>query len=112
MCEAKKYHKTSNTRIDSCMKRAMNTLSNLLESSPFSIIACCCGHGKYPMSIVIGFDDGEIHPYPFELFTGRLIRRRRKFYKRDKQGYYYIPETVLPTKHNFRLKKERKSDNK
>lgn len=26
--------------------------------------------------------------------SSEIIKRKRKFYKKDKQGYYYIPETV------------------
>ena len=30
----------------------------------------------------------------FELFSGKLINRKKRFYKKDKEGYYYIPEVL------------------
>jgi len=30
----------------------------------------------------------------YELISGKEIPRKRNFYKKDKEGYYYIPETV------------------
>jgi hypothetical protein len=52
-------------------------------------LACCCGHGRYPMSIVIR-RYGVIE----ELISGKHIPRAKKFYKKDDEGYYYIPETI------------------
>jgi hypothetical protein len=52
------------------------------------IVACCCGHKRYPMSIIIKTDDGQ----GIDIVSDTLIPRKRNFYKRDKKGYYYIPE--------------------
>lgn len=56
----------------------------------YKILACCCGHNKYPMSIVLGI--GEDMRY--DLVSGKYIPRKQKFYKKDKQGYYFIPEAI------------------
>ena len=96
MCKVTKYH-SCNVRIDKCMKPIIKWLKN--KHIP---IACCCGHLKYPMSIIIkeGERDGLKNKIVFrEVFSQIVISRTRKFYKRDKQGYYYIPEMILPTKH-------------
>jgi hypothetical protein len=61
------------------------------QHTKYKVISSCCGHKKYPMTIVIqlrGFDTN------IELLSNKLIHRKRNFYKRDKQGYYYIPEVV------------------
>jgi hypothetical protein len=87
MCKLKKYKNTSNTRIDKCMK---NFISFLRKSCGVKVIACCCGHRKYPMTIVARFNN-EFVPY-VEIVSGTSIPRKRNFYKKDKQGYYYIPE--------------------
>jgi hypothetical protein len=55
----------------------------------YEIVACCCGHGKYEMSIVI--KDIFTNKY-YDLVSGAEISRHAKFYKRDSEGYYYIPE--------------------
>lgn len=74
-------------RVDKCM------VKNIKEINKKGIVTlgCCCGHGKYPMTIVYkAKDSGKI----FDLISGKRILRKRRFYIRDKQGYYYIPETL------------------
>jgi hypothetical protein len=66
------------------MRRLIKYL-NVFSEKP---IACCCGHGKYPMTIVARLKYFGV----VELLSGTSIPRKKKFYKRDKQGYYYIPE--------------------
>ena len=85
MCQKTNF-KRCPSEIDKCMENAIHILNNRFH---INIIACCCGHGKYPMTIVIEDDLGI-----YELFSGEDIPRKRKFYKRDKKGYYYIPETI------------------
>lgn len=63
------------------------------------ILACCCGHGKYNMSLIIK----EYHPNGksfliWDWCSGKYIPRAKKFYKKDKQGYYFIPETLAVNK--------------
>ena len=87
MCKVKKYHGTSNTRIDECMVKVVNLIDTC---SRFKVIACCCGHGKYNQSIILKTINGNA----FDLVSNTIIPRKRNIYKRDKQGYYYIPEVV------------------
>ena len=96
MCELNPKNK--GRRIDSCMIKLCQSLSYHLDKN-LEIVACCCGHGKYPMSLIIKhkinnrlFDMGIV--YPLEIFSRTLIKRKKRFYKRDKQGYYYIPEVL------------------
>lgn len=83
MCEAKRYKKIPNPRIDKCMKEFMISLNNL----EIKTVSCCCGHRKYPMTIIAKIGDEF-----FELVSGKMIDRTRNFYKRDKEGFYFIPE--------------------
>lgn len=81
-------------RIDPCMKR----LIDFINTHPnIETIASCCGHGKYNMTIVIkektGMDGKWIWKTK-ELLSEMEISRKRRFYIKDKQGYYYIPETL------------------
>ena len=89
MCKLKKYHGTSNTRVDKCLRTFIQRLKLHLEKEN-KIVACCCGHKKYPLSIIIE-DKYKNH---YDLFSGKLILRKRNFYKRDQEGYYYIPEVL------------------
>ena len=89
MCRKRDYHKTSNTQIDICMRPLIKFLQE-----EWKTVACCCGHGRYPITVVVETGhDGENYLYE-ELFTGIQILRTRRFYKKDEQGYYYIPETL------------------
>ena len=80
-----KKQKGLHNRIDKCMVNLIKVLKNF----GFDIRACCCGHYKYNMSIVCY--DHVFNEY-FELLSLKDIPRTRNFYKKDKQGYYYIPE--------------------
>lgn len=74
-------------RIDPCMKN----LIEWLNGSGYKTVASCCGHGKYPMTIVIDMN-GII--YQEVLSSAIFTRPKTKFYKKDKQGVYYIPEVI------------------
>ena len=84
MCKKANY-KIPNPRIDKCMRKLIKYLNSLNVKTK----SCCCGHGKYPMTIVI---ETPLSKKPFEVLHKIHIPRKRKFYKRDKDGYYYIPE--------------------
>lgn len=86
MCELKRYHNTSNTQIDKCMRKLINFIDE--NSNMIKVIACCCGHRKYPMTIIVKHNDGKI----YDLMSDIEIPRTRRFYKKDSEGYYYIPE--------------------
>lgn len=86
MCEVNIMY--GDQRIDPCMRKVIENLDRF----GIRTLACCCGHGKYPMTIVIGIGFG--FKIPLEIFSNKQIPRKRRFYKRDKQGIYYIPEVV------------------
>lgn len=78
-------------RVDSCLRHGIETIyRNGLET-----VACCCGHGRYPITIICRDRLGDRY---FELFSGRVIRRTRNFYVMDSDGFYYVPETITPKK--------------
>lgn len=85
MCKKTNY-KSSNTHIDKCIR----SLVNFLSGNHWLTVASCCGHGKYPVTVVIKYDE---YTYK-EVFTFTVIPRTRRFYKRDSEGYYFIPELV------------------
>ena len=87
MC-IKKQFKYCPSKIDECMKEEIKQLNK----EGMITLSCCCGHGKYPKTII------AIHPLnnmPYEIHTKKYLPRKKKFYKKDKDGYYFIPETVL-----------------
>lgn len=85
MCKKKQF-KYCPSEIDPCMKNIINFLWEI----DVETLACCCGHGKYPMTLVVKTIDEDV----IEIFSDIEIPRKKKFYKKDKQGYYYIPETI------------------
>lgn len=72
-------------KVDACMKN----LIVVVNKPHYRTLACCCGHGRYNMSIVVQVEDGRI----IEIMSMKEIPRKKKFYKKDKDGYFYIPET-------------------
>lgn len=54
----------------------------------FETLGSCCGHGKYPKTIVVRDDLGNLQ----EAFTSIRLPRVRRFYRMDIDGFYYIPE--------------------
>ena len=87
MCEKTNYHGTSNTKIDKCIR----PLINFLQGEDYDTIASCCGHGRYQVTVVIKERDSFKDTF-VELFTQTTILRTRRFYVKDKEGYYFIPE--------------------
>lgn len=92
MC-IKKQFKYCPSEIDKCMKSLMMIIEKGLEYSFLEIVACCCGHMRYPMTILIR---DNMSRKVFELMSGKTIKRTRNFYRKDKKGYYYIPEVSTP----------------
>jgi len=88
MCDKLPY---CNPRIDECME---DIIEEINESPFFKTLASCCGHGKYPRTIVVKNKFG----YIFEFFSNIYLgpRKRNRYYKKDPEGYYYIPEVPRP----------------
>jgi len=85
MCELNKW---GTTRIDPCMRPIISVLN---QYTSLKILGCCCGHDKYDMTIVV---EGELMGNRYELFSGADVPRIKRFYRRDEEGYYYIPEVL------------------
>ena len=75
--------------VDKCIRN----LIEVLQARGVRTLACCCGHNKYPMTIVILEGFGS-ETWATELMTDIKLPRKTRFYRRDKQGYYYIPEVI------------------
>jgi len=70
------------------MRNAVEILDTMFYSG--RCVACCCGHSRYPMSFIIRDGCGDT----IEIFSGIRLPRKKRFYVKDKDGYYYIPEVV------------------
>lgn len=88
MCEQNR--KNNGRRIDPCMREAIRCLND----QGIKTLACCCGHGKHPMTIVIdaGQEIGRV--VPLEIFSGIFLDRKKRFYVKKKSRHYVIPESV------------------
>lgn len=91
MCKKKQF-KYCPSEIDDCIKN----LIRHLNVQGITTIASCCGHGRYPLTILIRTNDtGE----GYDIVSGTyIVKRKNKFYKKDGDGYYYIPEISKPKK--------------
>jgi len=83
MCQKHSTVIFNDIRIDPCMKKILIPI----RDSGIRTLACCCGHNKYPMTIVYETSTG-----PEEWFSGVKIPRKKRFYVKDSEGFYYIPE--------------------
>jgi len=86
MCDKLPY---CNPRFDKCLISIINQLN---KSSELKTLASCCGHMKYDSTIVVKDREGNI----FEYYSSKLLgpRKRNRYYKKDNDGFYYIPETI------------------
>lgn len=85
-----KFNPKNDSRfIDPCMKKEIEKLNK----RGIVTLACCCGHGKYPKTIVAKY---SLNDMPYERHIQEYLPRKKKFYKKDKKGYYYIPEVSKP----------------
>jgi hypothetical protein len=73
-------------RVDGCIR----DMVYLLNVNGIRTVGSCCGHLRYPLSIVYKTMTNEY----YELISGVKIPRTRNFYKTDKDGFYYIPEAL------------------
>lgn len=78
---------SSNKKIDTCMKKIVALIN---DATNYKTLGCCCGHGFYPMTVVVDDQRGRI----FEYFSEVDIPRKKRFYVKDKGGFYFIPEVV------------------
>lgn len=82
--------KNDSRRIDPCMREAVRCLND----HGVKTLACCCGHGKYNMTIVIDAGRGIGRVVPLEIFSGIFLNRKKKFYVKRGSGHYVIPESL------------------
>lgn len=73
-------------RVDGCIRHLIRSLS----FHGYHTVASCCGHSRYPLTIVCKDKKDRI----FELISNISIPRKKRFYIKDKDGLYYIPEIL------------------
>jgi hypothetical protein len=93
MCR-KIIYKTSHKQIDECIR----PLIKFLNDCDYTTVASCCGHGRYPITVVVDESYPGIKPVFIELFSGKTIPRTRRFYSRDSKGFYFIKEVSKEVK--------------
>ena len=69
------------------MRKFVQEVNYYLDNK-IKTVACCCGHGRYPMTIFIKNYYGLYE----DLFSGKMVGRKKKIYKKDGKGFYYCPE--------------------
>ena len=86
MCNKLPY---CNPRIDKCLILIINDLNKKKE---LRTLASCCGHGQYNPTIVVKDKVGNI----FEFYSNKSLtyRKRNRYYKKDENGFYFIPELI------------------
>ena len=74
-------------KVDKCLSGLLCFING---NTSFRTLGSCCGHGRYLMSIVCKSPFGHI----VDICSGEIIPRKTRFYIKDSEGYYYIPEAV------------------
>jgi hypothetical protein len=92
MCEKLGY---SNPRIDECLREKIDKINDI---GPYKTLASCCGHKKYPETIVVMYKKSE---QVIELHSGTNLgigqRKGNRYYRKDgpkKEDHYFIPEVM------------------
>jgi len=87
--------RSSKKEIDS---EILPVVSRINADPSFRTLLSCCGHGKYPATIVVL--DRRTNCV-FEWFTGVELPRyylngkvRRRYYVRDAEGFYYLDPSL------------------
>ena len=96
MCE-KIISKSSAINIDQCLVDEIERIKNTFPrfKQKFKDIMSCCGHGKYDKTFVVQNRASKTY---FDWFSGvslsgnKRFDSRKAFYKRDDDGYYFLPE--------------------
>ena len=73
---------TMRRNIDPCLRKIIA----FLNRKSIKTVSSCCGHGKYKPTIII---ETRYKTY-LEIFSGRYLNNHKRFYRRDKDGYYYL----------------------
>jgi hypothetical protein len=93
--------KNDGRRIDPCMRKMIE----YLNKEGIKTVSCCCGHGKYPMTIFIKVEKKGTKDLYLEIVHDIYVESASKrFYKKDKQGHYYVPEVKLMLEGNNGLR--------
>ncbi len=74
--------------VDSCIADQVQRINDEMQGS-LRTLGCCCGHGKYPNTIVV---EGVVSGIRHEFFTGVEIPRTRNLYYKDEKGIFHLPE--------------------
>jgi hypothetical protein len=76
---------------DVCLDPCIVPLIQVLNDDGVRTLACCCGHEKYEPTVVA--TDGK---RIYEVGSNVTIPRIRRFYFKDKDGFFFIPECAQP----------------
>lgn len=74
--------------VDSCIAECVDKINREHKGS-LKTLGCCCGHGKYPRTIIV---KALITGITYEFFSGIEIPRSRNLYYKDEEGIFHLPE--------------------
>lgn len=85
MCDKLPYN---NPRIDNCMREIVEKIN---KEGIYKTLASCCGHRKYPKSIVVKERETRII-LEYYTKTQLQVKKRNRYYRKDNEGFYFIPK--------------------
>jgi hypothetical protein len=80
-------------RIDPCIKDEVESINN---NPKYRTLLCCCGHHIYEKTIIcFNRKTKDVFEWYSGIVLSHGIRKRKRYYKKDKKGFYYIPELTM-----------------
>jgi hypothetical protein len=77
-------------RVDMCIA----PLIEQLNDHGIKTLSCCCGHDRYEPTVIV-VDKITKKPMLYsDSKMNLIINRKKRFYVKDAEGYYFIPETM------------------
>lgn len=82
-------------KIDPCIQERIEYFQDVFR---LKTILSCCGHNKYPETIIIRRPDNSVYEY-YSLtilkdYNPKKKKQYNRYYASDKEGHYYIPEVM------------------
>ena len=97
MCQKTDF-KRSAPRVDPCLVDEINIIKTKEWIQNYQSIMSCCGHGKYPKTFIVR---NRATRHVFDWYSGIDLtksgraRKKQPYYKKDTEGYYFIPECAV-----------------
>lgn len=94
-------------RIDPCLLPIIYMINQI--PNYYTLLSCCGHNSQYSKTIVVfNSQTNEVFEYYSQIILSHGLRKSRKYYKRDINGNYYIPELIEVQKEKIYIDYQKK----